>query len=293
MPSQRSIIGKIGPVLSTAVGVACRIRCLPGRLQLFKRNTAGGAARMAWKEAWPLKIRRRLRKPFNKLFHRGRYFISRYRGADFLLRPDGIGTLEMSAKIAEYPELTEFMRRCADLRPDAFIDIGANIGLYSCILLRNGSVPRAILFEPDRHNLIHLRANLMINGLLDRAEVHEVALGDAAGAHDFVPGTIDGGFSRIADGAAAGGGAYQVPVVRLDDVLSLSGQTLAIKTDVEHYECHVLAGMTRTLGENRCLVQVEAFETRDQVISIMAGAGYGLVADFTPNYVFEPAGGLR
>src|SRR5271170_2088728 len=136
---------------------------------------------MAWHESWHSKLRRRFRKPFNKLFHRKRYFVSRYYGADFLLRPDGIGTLEMSAKIAEYPELTHFMRRCADLHPESFIDIGANIGLYSCVLLRNGSVPRAILFEPDRLNLVHLKANLMINGLLDRTELHELALGDAAG----------------------------------------------------------------------------------------------------------------
>jgi dihydropteroate synthase len=72
-------------------------------------------------------------------------------------------------------------------------------------------------------------------------------------------------------------------------VLSSSGRTLAIKIDVEHYECNVLAGMKRTLRENRCFVQIEAFETRDQVISIMAAAGYDLVADLSPNLVFDNA----
>ena len=90
---------------------------------------------MAWKESWAMKIRRRFRKPFNRIVHGRRYFITQYRGADFLLRSDGIGTLEVSAKIAERLELAHFMRRCADLRPDLFLDIGANIGLYSCILL--------------------------------------------------------------------------------------------------------------------------------------------------------------
>jgi FkbM family methyltransferase len=244
---------------------------------------------MAWKESWQLKVRRRFRKPFNKVFHRQRYFISQYRGADFLLRPDGIGTLEMSARISEYPELTNFMRRCADLRPHVFIDIGANIGLYSCILLKNISVPRAILFEPDRRNLIHLRANLLINGLLNLTEVHEVALGDAPGSHHLIPGKIDGGFSRIVTDNATDDAGYDVQVVRLDDVLSSSDRTLAIKIDVEHYECNVLAGMERTLRENRCFVQIEAFETRDQVISIMAAAGYDLVADLSPNLVFDNA----
>jgi hypothetical protein len=79
-----------------------------------------------------LKFRRRFRKPFNKLFHRQRYFVSRYLGADFLLQPIGIGTLEISAKISERPELSDLMARCADFKPELFIDIGANIGMYSC-----------------------------------------------------------------------------------------------------------------------------------------------------------------
>lgn len=249
---------------------------------------------MAWEESWQLKIRRRLRKPFNKAIHGGRCFISRYRGADFLLRPGGISTLEISAKIAERPELDNFMRRCAELRPEVFIDIGANIGLYSCILLRNASVPRAILFEPDRLNLIQLKANLLINDLLDLTEVHEVALGDAPGRLRLVPGTIDGGFSRIFDGAALNGAAldgtaYEVQVVRLDDVISLSGRRLAIKIDVEHFECKVIAGMERTLRQNRCIVQIEAFETRDRVLAMMATAGYDLVKIFTPNFIFDNA----
>lgn len=200
--------------------------------------------------------------------------------------------MEISAKIAEHPELTSFISRCADLRPNLFVDIGANIGLYSCILLRNRSVPRAILFEPDRLNLIQLKANLLINHLLDLAEVHEVALGDVTGSSHLIPGLADGGFSRVVDRASIGGLGYEVQIARLDDLLSLSGQRLAIKIDVEHYECRVLTGMARTLRQNRCLVQVEAFETRDQVIAMMADAGYNLADSFSPNFVFASAGAL-
>src|SRR5207244_9721448 len=122
---------------------------------------------------------------------------------------------------------------------------------YTCILLRHASVQRAACFEPDRVNLIHLRANLLINGLLDRATVHEVALGDANRRMQLVPGQqtttdyakVDGGFSRIAET----GGAYDVEMARLDDVLPLSGRTLVIKMDVERFEGRVVAGMQRTL----------------------------------------------
>jgi FkbM family methyltransferase len=242
---------------------------------------------MAWQEPWHLKISRRLRKPFNKIFHRRHYFISRYRGADFLLQPAGIGTLEISARIAERPELSHYMRRCAALHCDTFIDIGANIGLYSCILLKNRCVPRAILFEPDRQNIVQLRANLLINGLLDSVELHEVALGDSESRHRLAPGAIDGGFSRLLDANEATDSSYVVNVVRLDDVLSLSDRRLAIKMDVENYECRVLSGMQRTLRQNECMIQVEAFDTLDQVTSLLAAAGYDLVTRFPPNFIFE------
>ena len=242
---------------------------------------------MAWEEPWRLKIRRRFRKPFNKIFHGRRYFISRYREADFLLQPTGIGTLEISAGIAEHPELAHYMKRCAELQFDVFLDVGANIGLYSCVLLKNRYVPRAILFEPDRRNIVHLRANLLINGLLDLVELHEVALGEAEGRHRLVPGAIDGGFSRLVDSKEPADPGYEVNVVRLDDVLSFSSCRIAIKIDVENYECKVLRGMERTLRQNECMIQVEAFETRDQVAQLLAAAGYDLVASFPPNFVFE------
>jgi FkbM family methyltransferase len=242
---------------------------------------------MAWREAWYLKMRRRLRKPFNKVFQGRHYFISRYHGADFLLQPTGIGTLEISAGIAEHPELSRYIKRCAEIQFDTFLDIGANIGLYSCILLKNRCVTRAILFEPDRRNIVQLRANLLINGLLDSVELHEVALGDVAGRFRLAPGTIDGGFSRLLDPNESADSDYEIDAVRLDDLLSLSGHRLAIKIDVENYECKVLLGMQRTLRENQCMIQVESFETLDQVTSLLTAAGYDLVARFPPNFIFE------
>jgi hypothetical protein len=84
-----------------------------------------------------------------------------------LVRSANVGGLEISAKIAEHDELKNFIRGATVIKPDVFIDIGANLGLYTCILMKNRLVPRAILFEPDRRNRVYLGANLLINGLLD------------------------------------------------------------------------------------------------------------------------------
>jgi len=239
---------------------------------------------LRWRNKW----RRRFYKPFNRLVHRGHYFVCRYFGADFLVHSENVGGLEISAQIAEYRELTNFVHACAELNPDVFIDIGANLGLYTCVMMTNRLVPRAILFEPDRRNRVHLRANLLINDLLDaNIEIHEVALGAAAGKFRLVPGPErDIGLSQIVEGAGGGEG-YDVEIVRLDDTVALGGQTLAIKIDIERYERKALAGMARTLRDNRGIVQIEVLEAREETIGLMAAAGYALAQEFPPNLVFR------
>src|SRR5580658_5618697 len=148
---------------------------------------------------WRNKARRRFYKPFNRVVHHGHYFVTSYFGADFLVHSENVGGLEISAKIGEYAELTNFTRACAELKPDVFIDIGANLGLYTCIVMKNGLAPRTILFEPDRRNRVHLRANFLINDLLTAdIEINEVALGAAPGNFRLIPGPErDIGLSQI------------------------------------------------------------------------------------------------
>ena len=236
---------------------------------------------------WRNKLRRRFYKPYNKIAHRGHYFVCRYFGADFLVRSANVGGLEISAGICEYDELKSYMRACAELCPDVFIDVGANIGLYTCILMRNRLAPRAILFEPDRRNRAQLCANLLINDLLDaEIELHDVALGAQPGRARLVPGPErDIGLSQIVEGANGAAG-YDVDVARLDDLVSLAGKTLAIKIDIERYERSALAGMARTLRDNRGIVQIEVLEAREETVAMMAAAGYALAQDLSPNLVF-------
>jgi FkbM family methyltransferase len=237
---------------------------------------------------WRNKFRRRFYSPYNKIVHRGRYFICQYFGADFLVRSANVGGLEISAKIAEHAELTNFTRSAAALKPDVFIDIGANLGLYTCIVMRNRLAPRAILFEPDRRNRVHLQANLLINDLLDAdVQIHAVALGAEPGRLRLVPGPErDIGLSQIVETDMASDG-YEVDVVRFDDLVALTGRTLAVKIDVERYERKVLAGMARTLRDNRGMVQIEVLEERDETVRLMAAAGFKLAQDFGPNLVFR------
>jgi FkbM family methyltransferase len=240
------------------------------------------------RRTWRNKVRRRFYSPYNKLFHRGRYFICRYFGADFLVRSRNVGGLEISAKIAEHPELMNFMRTAGALKPDVFIDVGANLALYTCIVMKNRLAPRAILFEPDRRNRVNFNANLLINDLLDAdLQIHDVALGAKPGRVRLVPGPErDIGLSQIVEDTSTAEG-YEVALVRFDDLVALKGRTLAIKIDVEHYEREVLAGMTRTLHDNRGMAQIEVLEARDETVGLMVAAGFKLTDDFGPNVFFR------
>ena len=202
---------------------------------------------------WRNKVRRRFYSSCNRLVHRGRYFICRYFGAEFLVRSANVGGLEISAKIAEHGELKNFLSGAAAIKPDIFIDVGANLGLYTCILMKNRLVLRAILFEPDRRNRVHLGANLLINGLLDaNLEIHPVALGAEPGRSRLVPGR-DIGLSQIVETAPKGQG-YDVEVLRFDDFVkaarsqsrSTSSATSAKCSPAWPARCATIEGLYRS-----------------------------------------------
>jgi methyltransferase FkbM-like protein len=93
--------------------------------------------------------------------------------------------------------------------------------------------------------------------------------------------------------AAPEGQGYDVEVVRFDDFVALAGRTLAIKIDVERYERKVLAGMARTLRDNRGIVQIEVLEAREETIQLMTAAGFRLAQDFGPSRFPERLSGFR
>ncbi len=198
---------------------------------------------------------RSIRKRVVRRRHGDAPFVADYLGADFHVRLDNIIGREIAYRSFERDRIENFIALCRDMKPDLFLDIGANCGVYACILLKAGLVPRAVLFEPDRDNAILLRENIKLNGLIGRTELHEAAAGPSAGRAALIPGSPDNkGQSRI----AAGDGGYSVAVVAPDDVVPARGQTLAVKIDVEGFEREVLAGMTRLLRENRGIVQSRA-----------------------------------
>lgn len=129
---------------------------------------------------------------------------------------------------------------------DVVIDIGANVGVYTCLAASRGK--RVLSFEPLRRNQNYLYRNLWENRFV-HVEVLPVGLSEKSGLGriygyggiaSFVPGWAQAQKSKYS----------LVPMTTLDAIAAARFQDdkLLIKLDVEGFELAVLRGAARTLA---------------------------------------------
>jgi FkbM family methyltransferase len=129
---------------------------------------------------------------------------------------------------------------------DLFVDIGANIGIYTIFALDLGA--EVIAVEPTK-NADRVREHLALNGYT--AEVVQKAVTDHPGKVRITD-DLDSLNHLVSDG-----GGIEVEATTLDDLLG-DRTAAGVKIDVEGAERLVLAGASRALSEQRIrLLQIE------------------------------------
>ena len=209
-------------------------------------------------------------------------YLARAQGARFVVDTTDLIDREIAINaIWEAEQLEDFAALCRTWPVDCFLDIGANAGVYSVMLAMKNLAGEIIAFEPDPGNRARLEANIAANGLQDRIRVVEDAVGDKPGEVVLMEaGCHNRGESWIAHPdkppeEAPGVASHVVRQIRFDDVFAFSGKTILIKMDVEGSEFHALAGMERTLRDNRCYLQVELYSDRfEELKALFARLGY-------------------
>ena len=252
--------------------------------------TLGLSHRRSFGEKFNTSLRKRWygkkRKPGPNNIRRCRYFET-----NFIVSLDDEVGYEIALNRFEWRELKLMLDACERLKPELFLDVGANLGLYSCVLGRHKAVPRILSFEPDHVNFERLTANLRLNNLEGLAEAQEAGVGTKAGTATLVPANAENrGVSRIESGAGkVENGAYQVNIVALDDIVRLDGSRIAAKIDVEGHELAVLTGAAQLFTRNGGFAQIEAHTNKDAgvIIELMAAFGWRFVERYGLDVRFE------
>jgi len=166
------------------------------------------------------------------------------------------------------------------------IDVGANIGPICIPAVRRGYVERVIAFEPDPENFRLLRINAILNGVEDRIESHQIALGASHGVAQLIHNNTNHGDHRIETGGCSTEGGSVVQVRCLDDYWSTEKDIESILwIDVQGFEAHVLKGAQKAFSE-RCPLVLE-FTPKDlnqngtfnDLISLLTRSDYSIFFD--------------
>jgi FkbM family methyltransferase len=218
-----------------------------------------------------------------------KYRLVRRDGARFLVNyRDWADRMVIIHGLVERPQIDYLVSEIAARRCELFLDIGAHMGSYAMMVALQTRCARIVAVEPDPQNFAHLQANLLVNGLVDRIESRAVAISDCDGPVPFArsPQTHDV-WSRISD--ASRPATTSVPAARLDSLLPLSGQAIALKIDIEEHELRALGGMTQLLRNNRCFMQVECFDAAlPDFTAAMAVLGYAMIRSIGHDRYFAP-----
>jgi FkbM family methyltransferase len=168
---------------------------------------------------------------------------------------DEIG-LWRAARIAEEnvifrDEAASLLNLALLLRPDdVFVDIGANVGLYSSVLARFRKLyPQAkfVAIEANPGTAARLRQSVAHT----EVSVLNIGASDRATELGFQTGVTSGVFKVATSGS--GNGLTNVQCDRLD-ALDLPAGDLVLKIDVEDHEWPVIEGASGLFVENRIKV---------------------------------------
>lgn len=219
--------------------------------------------------------------------------IARRRGAAFVLDPrNWIDNRLLAFAPYENEQIENALALIGREKVSLFLDIGANFGLYSILLAKAFPHLRVEAFEPVKRNHAQLTANIFANRLEARANAHRLGLSGANAALTIHVDPTSTGVSRVDLASAERNTAVftqseEITLMRLDDVVVSSGETVFVKIDVEGHAPEVLSGMSTFIANNRCFLQVELSQAEnDKARSLLQAAGYAEIQKIGADVIF-------
>jgi FkbM family methyltransferase len=173
----------------------------------------------------------------------------------------------------------------ASIRPDfQFIDLGANVGVYSVFVgTLAGPGARVLAIEPQEQMLRRLRENIALNGL--NVQVAPVAVSDHEGEIEFAVDDNNFGNTSINTERQGRGqnSVVRLPVRRLIDLVREAGFTRvdALKADIEGAEDRAILPFIeeapRNLWPKLFIIEANRSEWQRDCIALLQQRGYSQI----------------
>ncbi|HWB50482.1 MAG TPA: FkbM family methyltransferase [Stellaceae bacterium] len=184
--------------------------------------------------------------PFGALLPDGRMLVQTLHGIKLYIDPLD---LIMAPNLIVYrqweADVTALLLNALD-RDTVFVDVGANIGYFTCLagsIIGTQGRGRVIAIEPNPACLALLDANLIVNWSMCDIAVHRLAAANFTGSAKLsIPSRRAPNAHLQLDGTAADGEVCEVPVTTLDNLLPPDLAVDFMKIDVEGHEWSVLDG---------------------------------------------------
>ena len=193
-------------------------------------------------------------------------------------------TCEMRAKtfLTKEPDTIEWIEKFNE--KDVFLDVGANIGIYSLYAAKK--VSKVWALEPESLNYAMLNLNIFDNKLSSKItalpiSLHKSSTIDHLNIHNFDWGEALNSFNNTKDQF---GNAF-IPnynqgsfSIKLDDLMNLIGKVDHIKIDVDGNEDLILEGAEKTLMNKKIksiLIELdENLEKYETIINDLTAKGF-------------------
>ncbi len=187
-----------------------------------------------------------------------KFFIVHFRNSDFNIQSGDITLLpSLISGDFEQVELDWLYSYCKNNSKVNFIDVGANIGVYSILVAKwAGRNSKIVAVEPDSRNLNLLRTNLFLNNVETKIEIFDFAISDSRADESFFMESLYGATSRLTSDSNSG---RAIKIVQLDEILGdfISTDALLIKIDIEGYEPSAIRSGIRMIRILRPEILVE------------------------------------
>ena len=179
------------------------------------------------------------------------------------------------------------LQQSNDFKPEIFIDIGANFGIFSMAFARAFADIPIYALEPDPRTVSQLYANRLLNGFECRITIHQIAASNRNGQAYLTQNFPNTGMNSLVENSAyAEEGTVPISCCRLDTLFSFKNRRIVCKIDVEGHELEVFAGMRDLLAHNTWLILVESFsDKKAEMKEILVEKGFRYIAQYDDDHL--------